>query len=73
MSTKNSESTQLTIGMMPKYAGGQVGLVVQGGQVSADNLCEGLDVAVEMCHRIYTLAKKVSDDQIFLTYSCGIL
>ncbi|KAG7170483.1 exosome complex component MTR3-like [Homarus americanus] len=56
--SSGSEGGQLTVGMMPKYANGQVTLLVQGGQVSADNLCEGLEVVVEICQRIYNLSRK---------------
>lgn len=55
----DSEGGQLTIGMMPTYANGQVALLVQCGQISADNLCEGLDAVVEISQRIYTLSRKV--------------
>ena len=56
----NTEGGCLTIGMMPNYANGQVSLMLQEGQISVNNLCEGLDLAVEMCQRICTLSKKVS-------------
>ncbi|XP_071514140.1 exosome complex component RRP41-like isoform X2 [Panulirus ornatus] len=59
-----SEGGQLTIGMMPSYANGQVALLVQCGQISADNLCEGLDAAVEICQRIYTLSRKTLMDYV---------
>ncbi|KAK8734296.1 hypothetical protein OTU49_006111 [Cherax quadricarinatus] len=59
-----SEGGQLTVGIMPKYANGQVSLLVQGGQISADNLCEGLEVAVEICQRIYTLSRKTLIDYV---------
>ncbi|XP_068249420.1 exosome complex component MTR3-like [Palaemon carinicauda] len=62
--TLETEGGHLTIGMMPNYANGQVSLMLQEGQVSADNLCEGLDLAVEMCQRIYTLSKKTLEDYI---------
>lgn len=58
--------SQLIVGMMPKHAGGQVGLLVQGGgQASTATLTDGLETAVELCNRLHALAKKVC--AVFLT------
>lgn len=62
--SSGTEGGLLTIGMMPNYANGQVSLMLQEGQISADNLCEGLDLAVEMCQRIYTLCKKTLEEYV---------
>lgn len=58
-SNKNEEWGQLTVGMMPKYASGQVALMVQTGQMEASNLVEGLELATDLCNKLYNLVKKV--------------
>lgn len=58
-SNKNEEWGQLTVGMMPKYASGQVALMVQTGQMEANNLVEGLELATDLCNKLYNLVKKV--------------
>lgn len=54
------EGGHLTIGMMPNYANGQIALTLQEGQMAVDNICEGLEIAVDTCQRIYTLSRKVT-------------
>ncbi|KAK3855101.1 hypothetical protein Pcinc_038477 [Petrolisthes cinctipes] len=55
---KNEEWGQLTVGMMPKYASGQVALMIQSGQMEANNLVEGLELATDLCTKLYNLVKK---------------
>lgn len=57
--------SQLTVGMIPKYAGGQVGLLVQGGgQASAASLSDGLETTVDLCNRLHALARKTLLDHL---------
>ncbi|XP_047470815.1 exosome complex component MTR3-like [Penaeus chinensis] len=58
------EGGHLTIGMMPNYANGQIALTLQEGQMAVDNICEGLEIAVDTCQRIYTLSRKTLMDHV---------
>ncbi|XP_042869797.1 exosome complex component MTR3-like [Penaeus japonicus] len=58
------EGGHLTIGMMPNYANGQIALALQEGQMAVDNICEGLEIAVDTCQRIYTLSRKTLLDHV---------
>lgn len=52
-------SNELTIGMIPKHAGGQIALMVQGGGQAAPHcLSECLNAAVDLCNRLHSLAQK---------------
>lgn len=63
--TEGRGCSQLIVGMMPKHAGGQVGLLVQGGgQASTTTLTDGLETAVELCNRLHALAKKTLLDHL---------
>ncbi|KAK8379340.1 hypothetical protein O3P69_019316 [Scylla paramamosain] len=54
-----SDNNQLTIGMIPKHAGGQIALMVQrSGQVAPQCLSECLNAAVDLCNRLHSLAQK---------------
>ncbi|KAG0711712.1 Exosome complex component MTR3 [Chionoecetes opilio] len=54
--------SQLTVGMIPKHAGGQVALLVQGGgQMSPSNLSSGLEMAADLCTGLHALGPEDID------------
>ncbi|KAF2343419.1 Exoribonuclease phosphorolytic domain 2, partial [Trinorchestia longiramus] len=49
----------LTVVLMPLYANGQVATMVMSGSMTASQLQDGLDAALETCRKIYAIIKQV--------------
>ena len=55
----SDQEGSLTLGMMPKYATGQIALKVHEGELQLDTLTDGIHVAMETIQKIYAIARQV--------------